>query len=950
MPVELQTGDLLEWLRENSRSLQRISDEMFPVILTPDKLAEISLDDLAHLDRQPINKQVMLIKAGRWAIQQKRPLIFCVEQGGGKTFITTASLVPFVLKARAEGKSFLTIIVAPKHLSHKWYKEIRMVIPDAKIRIVHRAADLLDSHRVEGVSYKPIPKRKRRSTVDKEKEQENRYPNASLEEAEFLITDYHSISLSARMIPSANNGWLKNPVSEWIGGRVCTVNMIAKSAKGKPDRVLVCPDCGATIMDKEEYMTPQKLASERRFCSAPKMKRVEDEKNGRIWKPGVATRYRMEPVLNKRGEQVRCGGALWQFTADPLDEPHNGNGMSVAGKPDHETPRPPAWNKLVSASDGKVIAYPSPTAQQGKALPLRPLGAAQGLTLKAVDKELKVVYSGPRKMDLAIIFQRQFGRHINVAVVDEGHLAKSGDSARGMSVGNICALADSTLMLTGTLSGGYSSTLFFLLWRFTRAIRKRFGYDEVSRWVEQYGVRQITTRETEDGGKTERFSTGKQSRKKAPPPQIREIPGISAQAMPFVLGDAVFASLSEIFPYPLIPHFTDKTPAMGLDTTQSAVLTYKANLDGADGDEDTLEEFTDTFTQKTAYQKISAILTDEMKAMLLRGDKGLLAITLQTMLRWPNASHHPIQIKHPRTGQVFLEFPGLPEEWLFPKEEWLLERCHQWKNAGHRTIVYVSHVGEIDVAARLKSVLERPYQGKTLKVALLRSTTTETEERGDWIEEQVDEGADVLICNPQLVETGLDLIQFSRVVMYQMIYSTYTLQQCVRRVLRPKQLHDVEVHYPQYHDAFEILAAKLMAQKALAAAQVAGRDLSDVFMKQAGTPDLQTMFINQVRSGIMQAVDVHEIEAMFQAATQKRNDAEAAEVAEYQTRFQISPEGAQALMQLAHVPDDDPFADLFDMDEVENIIAALSAEDLMAIFNPPDDAFEEELRITPIRD
>ena len=51
-------------------------------------------------------------------------------------------------------------------------------------------------------------------------------------------------------------------------------------------------------------------------------------------------------------------------------------------------------------------------------------------------------------------------------------------------------LADScgkSLTLTGTLTGGYSSTLFHLLYRFSPEIRAEFGRSEEGRWIQRYG-------------------------------------------------------------------------------------------------------------------------------------------------------------------------------------------------------------------------------------------------------------------------------------------------------------------------------------------------------------------------------------------------------------------------------------------------------------------------------
>jgi hypothetical protein len=53
----------------------------------------------------------------------------------------------------------------------------------------------------------------------------------------------------------------------------------------------------------------------------------------------------------------------------------------------------------------------------------------------------------------------------DLLVVDEGHEYKNSGSAQGQAMGVLAAKARKTLLLTGTLMGGYADDLFFLLFR-----------------------------------------------------------------------------------------------------------------------------------------------------------------------------------------------------------------------------------------------------------------------------------------------------------------------------------------------------------------------------------------------------------------------------------------------------------------------------------------------------
>ncbi len=89
----------------------------------------------------------------------------------------------------------------------------------------------------------------------------------------------------------------------------------------------------------------------------------------------------------------------------------------------------------------------------------------------------------------------------------------------------------------------------------------------------------------------------------------------------------------------------------------------------------------------------------------------------------------------------------------------------------------------------------------------------DTERRSEKIDKWVSNGLDVMICNPRLVETGLDLLSFPAIVFYQCGYSTYTLRQASRRSWRITQKDPVKVYYLTYSETMQTRAMKLIATK-----------------------------------------------------------------------------------------------------------------------------------------
>ena len=90
----------------------------------------------------------------------------------------------------------------------------------------------------------------------------------------------------------------------------------------------------------------------------------------------------------------------------------------------------------------------------------------------------------------------------------------------------------------------------------------------------------------------------------------------------------------------------------------------------------------------------------------------------------------------------------------------------------------------------------------------------------------MDRGIDVLICNPELVKTGLDLLDFPCIVFLQSGYNVYTVQQASRRSWRIGQKQPVEVFYLGYAETAQIDCLRLMAKK-IAVSQSTSGDMPD---------------------------------------------------------------------------------------------------------------------------
>lgn len=387
--------------------------------------------------------------------------------------------------------------------------------------------------------------------------------------------------------------------------------------------------------------------------------------------------------------------------------------------------------------------------------------------------------------------------YFGVLIGDEGHEFKNDGSAQGQAFGVLASQCRKALLLTGTLMGGYADDLFFLLFRLSpkTMIDDGFSYQRGSlgaasmAFLRAHGVvKDIYKLRGESEERAHRTAKGKQ-----------------------------------------ITHREAKAPGFGPVGVMRYVLPMTAFLKLKDIGGNVLPPYREFFTgvemapeQLAQYQRLAASLRSELSQALRSGDQSLLGVVLNALLAWPDCCFRSETVMHPHRRYVLASAPALFDDATpMPKEKKLLELCREAKRAGRRTLVYSVYSGTRDTTARLKSMLE----SEGFKAAVLRASV-EAAKREDWLLEQVDRGADIVITNPELVKTGLDMLEFPTIVFMQSGYNVYTLQQASRRSWRIGQKLPVDVHYLGYEGCAQMECLRLMAQK-IAVSQSTSGDMPD---------------------------------------------------------------------------------------------------------------------------
>ena len=381
-------------------------------------------------------------------------------------------------------------------------------------------------------------------------------------------------------------------------------------------------------------------------------------------------------------------------------------------------------------------------------------------------------------------------RFFDLLIVDEGHEYKNAGSAQGQAMGVLAAKARKTLLLTGTLMGGYADDLFYLLFRILTPVMIEDGFKPLRNslgaaamaFMREHGVLKDTF--TEHEGVGHKTAKGRKTTVRT-----TKAPGFGPKGiLRYVLPFTVFLKLRDIGGE-VLPPCEEQLVEVPMDADQA-----------------------------TAYEQLATALTRALQTALANRDTTLLGVVLNVLLAWPDCCFRPETVTHPRTRELIHFTRSIFDDTsTMPKEDELVTICREAQAQGRKVLAYTTYTGKRDTTSRLKRVLEQAG----LKVAVLRSTV-DTGRREDWIADQVEKGIDVLITNPELVKTGLDLLDFPTIVFMQTGWNVYTLQQAARRSWRIGQRQPVKVLFLGYAGTSQMSCLKLMATKIAVAQSTSG--------------------------------------------------------------------------------------------------------------------------------
>ena len=327
------------------------------------------------------------------------------------------------------------------------------------------------------------------------------------------------------------------------------------------------------------------------------------------------------------------------------------------------------------------------------------------------------------------------GRHLergffDYGIADEVHELKGSDTAQGKPLGTLAAACGRTIILTGTLLGGYADDVFQILYRTDPKRMREEGFDQGEAGVRQfasvYGVlEKVTTIEAADNACSKAKTTT----------TVKRRPGASPLLFgSFLMNMAAFVSLEDISD--ALPPFEEEVISVPMDAPLQQAYTR-------------LED--DVREALRQHHGNASVVSTGMNALLLYPDRPFGLGTLYGFDRDPETGE--------RERFVVSEPGDLAEDIAYAKERRLIDDAKIELNAGRNLHVFAVYTRRRDVTRRLRDL----FLKEGIRAEILTADVPPAD-REAWYDRQLRTGTRVVIGHPKLCSVGLDLLPFPNAV------------------------------------------------------------------------------------------------------------------------------------------------------------------------------------------
>ncbi len=709
--------------------------------------------------------------------------------------------------------AYRSIIMCPGHLVNKWAATIEEEIPQAKAIVVNDFSQLV-----------------RLRAHGKERDGKEYY----IMSKDFAKLDSFSEPIPTKVV--SKHAYIKickacredsglHTKAKGYGMKKCPecggTEWIKERVHGMPFRGLICPDCGELLIKSN----------------------MDAEKDRDEMENLVLTPADFANQTSANSVCYHCGAQLWGVSSKVMTTGANSEWFESMAS------RKKAWWKIRHYKNFARKNYTNSYVLK------RFEGDRVGLDDYIMRTpmpddwyELKEPSYGPRKYAPAKFIKKYLRGYFDFLILDEVHKFEGAGSAQACAAHSLMKASDFTLGLTGTLLNGMASSIFYLLFMLdpSRMKKKGFEYNGVMEFSKQYGC--VETVHEADDDDTEYRRNSSSRGKQIGQPRVK--PGISPLVyVDFLLDKAVFLDLSDLSKY--LPKLYEK------------VEIIPQEKDTAEG-----------------YQRTIDIL----KASLRRPEgKKMMSYVLNFGLSYPDKPYGRKPIMSITMNDVLVANPENCEQYasgevLLNKEQRLIEIVQDELESGRNAFIFCSYTGdaESNVTERLKSLIER-YCNLKGRVQIITASNPQAVKREEWMHEKAADGMKVFICNPKVVETGLDfcfkhldeVYNYPTLIFYQMSYELAVLWQASRRAYRLNQKEECRNYYLCYEGTLQQVAVQLMAEKQVATSAIQGKFSAEGLASMANGIDPRVKLAQALADG--DTGDRESIENMFDVLNTSNN-------------------------------------------------------------------------------
>jgi hypothetical protein len=419
-------------------------------------------------------------------------------------------------------------------------------------------------------------------------------------------------------------------------------------------------------------------------------------------------------------------------------------------------------------------------------------------------------------------------------IADEVHELKGAETAQGNALGTLASACERTIILTGTLLGGYADEVFAILFRLDPRLMRAEGFDHgeggVRQFAETYGVlEKVTTIEPSDNACSKAKVTT----------TIKRRPGASPLLFgKYLMNLAAFVSLEDI---------------------SDALPTYSEEIIAIDMDP----------VLREAYSKLETDISDALREH--RGNSSVISTGMNALLLYPDRPRglgtlygYATNDAGERERFVISEPADLDENFVYAKERRLIEEVKKELAKGRNVQVFAVYTRKRDVTRRIQHLL----LNEGIRAEVL-SADVAPEQRESWYEKKLQQGMQVCIGHPRLISTGLDLLAVPSIFFVQTGYSIYTLRQASRRSWRIGQKEPVRVAFFAYSGTAQERCLRLMGRKLMVSLAMEGKLQGEGLQSIDDDADLLTAMAREL---VTQQGVGEEAAAVWRALQQQREE------------------------------------------------------------------------------